>query len=1779
MAQSFEEALPGLQAAGYENIMEALAAYNAANAEAYFAANPPAPSLSAPLSMPIFGPPAPSGPEPSRLEQVATFIQNNIDNPQAIADAAKQFNVSAQEIQQAIGVSPQDQAAYFSQANVTPAYQGLDLTPVSMVTGQPGQTPTTQQDLLLETQTTPATFLPLSSGSSPVSPLDYGKMVSTAYSNVLNRQADPSGLNWWVSQLESGKISPQEFEAAFRDVAQPELDVKQLYQDVLKREADISGLAHWTKEIGAGGITPEERERFVQEAIKSGEIKAPAAPTTTTTTTTAAPTPTIDYNNRQYDRLTLLNLAGQISPNITAFSGGVFSENRPSVGFDYDTAKGILGKDPSVGQQVVLDMAKSLMDRGITDINQIQTRDVFSDAVVYPRYDGRGNITGYYRLVQKDEFSAPEEVNLRPEELSKVEHIPDPSGESYGYHMARGVATGKELFAGDTVLTQTAPGMQDLDFVFGQTFSGPGRTNYNVYVDPTTGKTHFSVFGGETGDASAIRGALSVLQFVPGAQPFVMAANAYMAYKNGDTLGTLAALSGMTDYSNVSTALRVASSIEKGDINAAVTAIMANPSIANAAGTTMLTDSISLKDASAGISIVNSLANNDVSGVLINAGKLVDSPDIRLAGEAVKLINAAQSGNINAMFATVKAIDAITTDATTNLNNKDTVGTLVNNITQSEISKTGKDTLSEAVYVSAINSGATEDEALDAANTITSITKVEGGDTTKVSTTGDVKTDLLSGVTKVDMGEFEGLDDAVKRTTELNTLNISNTQADTLEEAAALAANRGFNNFTFGGDSYSVSNSSVDLAKNITNAEIASATTFSDAYSTARSTLGPGQTFEWNGKQYSTDTREENTSLAAASDQIRLAERGLGGGKGTYAGYDEKATADNLSKIDFTGLDQAQTYGTFDPYLKSAGLGGEYVIVDDKISKQIIQPVVTTVGLVTRGVGGIADWTAGALQSIEVIDKDSGLIKIAKDLKDLSAHQIGDYVLNQEKEFINRIDQAQGADKITALIDGFKTNPIAVITLSTSELVEEAPSFVAGVLSLVAKAPKIFAYGSSAITNMIEAAGAGYNDTKAQALASGKSEQEAHQLAQTSSAAQGALGLVLGSVVELPLIKRAGELIEGGAKTGVKESATQVGKTVTKEVGTESIEAGGAAALSSYFGTGQVNMNQVLTSAILDPVIAGNVSGTVATAVEVAGSKPATTEVIAAATSNPEQATNLINTINSTMQPGVDLKQAGADIVTAMTASGMNTQQANSVANTAIAEQVITNINAHGQLNIPDLNIAVGADKFGNAVTLGDFIGSSVTGTGDIAYVAPDVYIGTGANGKTLTVGDLSSLSSFPGGTTTTGTTTDQSGATTTSSVNTNTGATTETTTNPNTGVNTSTVTDQNTGVTTQLTTDPNTNTNSEVKTDTKNNTETTTTTDSNTNTTTQTVVDNNTNTTTTINTNSNSQVVSEVKVDNNTNTQTTTNTNVDNNTQTTTTVDLNTNRVISEETTPVTTIKTVNPVPEVEETKQSEEEKKKKEKEKKRRRLTQGMPGGMGMAGGITGLEPQMLESFVTGEKKIDPLERLREIQQESEAEAMIQNIDPRLASVLQDRLGIRPQQEDLSGLGTLARVLSGQSFDPVQAKKAKEGDYYSYGKEDSIDDILGTTQMQGLPYAAGGYVEPLMAQGGMTLPLMAKKGGLPSMAEGREDFRDGKHVAGEGDGQSDDIPAMLADGEFVFPADVVSALGNGSSKAGTDKLYEMMHAIRERARSTGKKDLPPPALKSPLDYLKSKR
>jgi hypothetical protein len=50
---------------------------------------------------------------------------------------------------------------------------------------------------------------------------------------------------------------------------------------------------------------------------------------------------------------------------------------------------------------------------------------------------------------------------------------------------------------------------------------------------------------------------------------------------------------------------------------------------------------------------------------------------------------------------------------------------------------------------------------------------------------------------------------------------------------------------------------------------------------------------------------------------------------------------------------------------------------------------------------------------------------------------------------------------------------------------------------------------------------------------------------------------------------------------------------------------------------------------------------------------------------------------------------------------------------------------------------------------------------------------------------------------------------------------------------------------------------------------------------------------------------------------------------------------------------------------------------------------------------------------------------------------------------------------------------------------------------------------------------------------------------------IAGPGTETSDDIPAMLSDGEFVMTAQAVRGAGNGSRKEGVRKMYDMMKAF----------------------------
>lgn len=160
----------------------------------------------------------------------------------------------------------------------------------------------------------------------------------------------------------------------------------------------------------------------------------------------------------------------------------------------------------------------------------------------------------------------------------------------------------------------------------------------------------------------------------------------------------------------------------------------------------------------------------------------------------------------------------------------------------------------------------------------------------------------------------------------------------------------------------------------------------------------------------------------------------------------------------------------------------------------------------------------------------------------------------------------------------------------------------------------------------------------------------------------------------------------------------------------------------------------------------------------------------------------------------------------------------------------------------------------------------------------------------------------------------------------------------------------------------------------------------------------------------------------------------------------------------------------------------------------------------------------------------------------------------------------------------------------------------------------MQGRPQMPQGGGRPPMMQGGMMpgRPMspqnaqgMPPQGGLQGMPQGRPQMpqrpRDPKtayyqygnppvqakamgglsqvhsmKIGGGADGRSDDVNAVLSDGEYVMDAETVAMLGNGSSKAGAAKLDQMRSKLRQHKGKNLASGKISPNAKSPLAYLK---
>ena len=124
----------------------------------------------------------------------------------------------------------------------------------------------------------------------------------------------------------------------------------------------------------------------------------------------------------------------------------------------------------------------------------------------------------------------------------------------------------------------------------------------------------------------------------------------------------------------------------------------------------------------------------------------------------------------------------------------------------------------------------------------------------------------------------------------------------------------------------------------------------------------------------------------------------------------------------------------------------------------------------------------------------------------------------------------------------------------------------------------------------------------------------------------------------------------------------------------------------------------------------------------------------------------------------------------------------------------------------------------------------------------------------------------------------------------------------------------------------------------------------------------------------------------------------------------------------------------------------------------------------------------------------------------------------------------------------------DPLAARPT--ADWYRYATGPAMDIPAGTDLSTATsPYA--GFGPGTLGEEEYKRITGMSHGG--AMGYSRGSSRDSFAVEGPGTGRSDDIPAVLSDGEYVIDAETVALLGDGSSKAGAKKLDDLRVKVRK--------------------------
>lgn len=177
------------------------------------------------------------------------------------------------------------------------------------------------------------------------------------------------------------------------------------------------------------------------------------------------------------------------------------------------------------------------------------------------------------------------------------------------------------------------------------------------------------------------------------------------------------------------------------------------------------------------------------------------------------------------------------------------------------------------------------------------------------------------------------------------------------------------------------------------------------------------------------------------------------------------------------------------------------------------------------------------------------------------------------------------------------------------------------------------------------------------------------------------------------------------------------------------------------------------------------------------------------------------------------------------------------------------------------------------------------------------------------------------------------------------------------------------------------------------------------------------------------------------------------------------------------------------------------------------------------------------------------------------------------------QPPKPDIPTSGTELYKRDPYLLEPdISTVSASTGQPYQYGGFDPNVSTFAASTGQAYDFNARPYTTPVYAPPSQPStyapyqalpmnayrpiraeeyrPLYAAKGGIASLPKDPQNFpRKTGPINGPGTGTSDSIPAMLSDGEFVFTAKAVRAMGGGSRRKGAKRMYALMKALEKRA------------------------